>query len=48
MSGSGRRTIGNFTIERELGKGGPPDQSLIQKAVGELLREFPTRRSETQ
>jgi hypothetical protein len=38
--------VWNGRVSRKLGKGGAPDQALIQSAVGELLREFPARRSE--
>lgn len=38
--------IWNGRVSRELAKDGPPDQALIQSAVGELLREFPTRTSD--
>jgi len=33
--------VWNGRVSRELGKGGVPDQALIQEAVGDLLREFP-------
>lgn len=33
--------VWNGRVSRELGKGGVPDQGLIQTAVGDLLREFP-------
>ena len=35
--------VWNGRVSRELAKGGPPDPELIRSAVGELLREFPTR-----
>ena len=31
----------NGRVSRELGKGGPPDQALIDRAVAELLEKFP-------
>jgi hypothetical protein len=33
--------VWNGRVSRELGKGGVPDQALIQTAVGDLLRTFP-------
>jgi len=35
--------VWNGRVSRELAKSGPPDPELIRSAVGELLREFPTR-----
>jgi len=35
--------VWNGRVSRELGHGGPPDPELIKSAVGELLRDFPTR-----
>lgn len=35
--------VWNGRVSRELATDGPPDQALIRNAVGELLREFPTR-----
>jgi len=34
--------VWNGRVSRELGKGGVPDQGLIQNAVSDLLSEFPT------
>ena len=34
--------VWNGRVSRELGKDGVPDQALIQTAVGDLLREFPS------
>jgi Domain of unknown function (DUF4136) len=33
--------VWNGRVSRELGKGGVPNEALIQSAVGDLLREFP-------
>jgi len=35
--------VWNGRVSRELSKTGPPDPELIRTAVGELLREFPSR-----
>lgn len=37
--------VWNGRVSRQLGRGGPPDQALIQSAVSDLLREFPARAS---
>ena len=34
--------VWNGRVSRELGKNGVPDPALIQSAVGDLLREFPS------
>ncbi len=40
--------VWNGRVSRELGKGGPPDQALIQSAVSELLKSFPAKGSSPQ
>ncbi len=35
--------VWNGSVSRQLGRGGPPDPALIESAVGDLLREFPSR-----
>ncbi len=35
--------VWNGRVSRQLGRGGPPDQALIESAVSDLLREFPAR-----
>jgi hypothetical protein len=40
--------VWNGRVSRELGKDGLPDQALIQTAVGDLLREFPSPDGETK